>query len=114
MLNEREQRTADRFGITEKVESFETDLLTIPGVVKVEFDLDGFYDNLHQLIFLPKYDIPVSAPDYFVQRRELLSSVLETAKKHGLTRTGDRIEDYGQHFYIVCNCFWETRERSRT
>ena len=111
MLKEREQKTADYFGITDKVENFKSDLLKIPGVVDVEFDLDEFYDNLHQLIFLPKYDIDVAATDYFNRLRQLLHSVLEVAKNHGLSRTGDDIENYGEHFYIVCRCDWEISEQ---
>lgn len=98
---ERTKKTAEEFGITDKLEALTSDLMQIKGVVNVEYDLDGFWDNMRQVIFLPKYDIPVEADDYFKQRSEMLKNVLETAKQHGLTRTEDSIEDYGEHFYIV-------------
>lgn len=55
----------------------------------------------YDVIFLPKYNIPVSAEDYFERRRTLLTEVIRIAGKNGMARTEDRIEDYGQHFYIV-------------
>ena len=60
---------------------------------------DGFWDNIPSVIFLPKYSI--SGENYFQRRRKLLNSILKTAAGLGLNRTEDRIEDYGQHFYIV-------------
>nr|DAQ92813.1 MAG TPA: hypothetical protein [Caudoviricetes sp.] len=59
-MNDRTTATDARFGISEQCAALERDLLTLPGVVKVEFDLDGFYDNLRQVIFLVKFDIPAA------------------------------------------------------
>ena len=111
MLKPREQRTADYFGITEKLENFKRDLLKVPGVADVEFDLHDFYYDLKQLIFLPQFDINVSALDYFEQRRQMIAGILETAKQHGLTRTADRIEDYGTWLYFVCHCNWDIKRQ---
>lgn len=53
---------------------------------------------------LPEYDIPVNAPDYFTVRKDMLQEVLAVTREHGLNPSGDGIEDYGKHFYIVRNC----------
>lgn len=103
-MKQRTMETAERFGILEKVQAFESELRTIQGVVDVEFDLDGFYDNIPYVIFLVKYDIPAAIEDYYQRRRELVANCLRIAAYNDLTRTEDRIEDYGQHFYFVTRC----------
>lgn len=99
MLRDRHKKTAEQFGILPLVEKLQADLLTIDGVEDVDFDLDGFWDNIPYVIFLPKYKI--TGEDYFKRRRVLLTKILQEAENNGLLRTGDRIEDYGEHFYIV-------------
>lgn len=99
MLNERNRRTAEHHGILPLVEKLQADLLAIEGVEDVDFDLDGFWDNIPYVIFLPKYKI--TGDDYFKRRRVLLTKILYEAESNGLFRTGDCIEDYGQHYYIV-------------
>lgn len=111
-MNDKNYKTAERFHILERIQKLETDLLGIIGVVSVEFDLDGFYDDLDQVIFLVKYDIPVSDTLYFVMRNVLKNAVIETASRNGLTRTEDTTEDYGEHFYFVFNCGNWTKEES--
>lgn len=49
-MNDRTSATAARFGISEQCAALQRDLLTLPGAVKVEFDLDGFYDHMEQVI----------------------------------------------------------------
>lgn len=100
-MRKRAQKTAETFGILEKVEKLERDLLKINGVTEVDFDLDSLHDGLKQVIFLTRYDIPVNSENYFGLRQQLIVDVLEAAKNNGLRRTGDRIEDYGEHFYFV-------------
>lgn len=102
-MRERDKKIAEGLGLKDQVEAFEQKLLEIKHVVEVDFDL-ACLAELHQLIFLPKYDIPVELPNYYDVRREMLRQVLDTAKEFGLTSSGDRIEDYGEHFYIVRNC----------
>jgi hypothetical protein len=102
-LKERTQKIIEQYNLNEKIENLTKDLLSIPYAVDVEYDLDGFLDNLSQVIFLVKYDIPVSLDDYFKVRQKFLYDVIEVAKKNGLNRSGDSIEDYGQHFYFVFN-----------
>lgn len=108
-LRERERRTADAFGITYCVEELKRDLMAVDGVVDVEFDLDGYWSDIQQIIFLPKYSIPVQVEDYYQRRRTMIARILEVCARHGLTRSGDRIEDYGEHLYIVTNCGWPVR-----
>ncbi len=109
MLREREQHTADHFGITNLIEALKADLLTIQGVTSVEFDLDGFWDDLNQVIILTGYNIPLRT--YYSARRQMIESIVSTAAAHSLTRTADRIEDYGAHLYFVFSCDkrWEVK-----
>ena len=101
MLNERDRKTADLYGITERVEKLQKELLQIEGVRDVDFDLSGFLSNIPYVIFLPEYDIDVRLDDYFERRRKLLTEAVRVAAENGMMRTEDRIEDMGQHFYIV-------------
>lgn len=96
-----EAATAARFGISEQCAALQRDLLTLPGAVKVEFDLDGFYDHMEQVILLVKFDIPVVNENYYRDLRTLRQGVIDTAARHGLTRTPDTIQNYGEHLYFV-------------
>lgn len=106
MLNERNRKTAEMYGILPLVEKLQTSLMALEGVEDVDFDLDGFWDNIPYVIFLPKYNI--TGDNYFKQRTVLLNKILYEAAGCGLFRTGDPIEDYGQHFYIVTKLRKET------
>ena len=112
MRDDRHAQTARRFGIYEQCEHLEADLLKIPGVVSVEFDLDGFYDNMHELIFLTEYQITEKGADYFQAFRAMKLAIIQTAMAHDLTSTGDAIEDYGKHLYFVrrCGASWDRKE----
>lgn len=107
MLTGRHKRTAEKCGILDLVETLQTRLLALDYIDDVEFDLDGFCDNIPYVIFLPKYHIPWE--NYYQHRRELLNKILKIASDLGLKRTKDRIEDYGQHFYIVTRLEKNTR-----
>ena len=98
-MNDRTAATAARFGISEQCAALQRDLLTLPGAVKVEFDLDGFYDHMELVILLVKFD--VAYRNYFRDLRALRQGVIDTAARHGLTRTPDTIENYGEHLYFV-------------
>lgn len=100
-MKDREINIAKEFNIISNVEKLESELLQIKGVTQVEFDLCGFYDNMNQVIFLAKYDIPVNLENYYEQRKQLISDVISVANNNGLIRTEDGIEDYGAHFYFV-------------
>ena len=100
-MREREAKSAESFGILERIKKIEADLLEIDFVEGVEFDLSGFYDNLNQVIILTRYDIPLQSESYFKDRTKLIVSVIDTVVKHGLVKTLDKIEDYGRDFYFV-------------
>ena len=103
-FEERTNNIAQRYKIEDQVNQFKEDLLKIPNVLDVEFNLDGFLDGINYIIFLTKYDIPVQLKNYYSVRREVIRKILEVTEKHGLKRTEDRIEDYGNHFYFVTKC----------
>lgn len=97
-MRERDIKTATRFGILERCKAFEADLLQIDGIEidheGVDFDLNGYLSDICQVIIIPRYD-------YHKDFSTIVSHVLEVAREHGLSRTSDRIEDYGAHIYIV-------------
>lgn len=101
MLRDREKRTAEKYNIMENVEKLQKELLQIDGLTEIDYDLDGFYDNMHQVIVHTKYDIPVTLENYFEVRRELINKVIKVAYKNGLSRTEDVIENYGTWFSFV-------------
>ena len=101
MKQDRHAQTAERYGIRARLESLEADLLKTPGLVSVEFDLDSLIDNIPYIIILAGYEIDVSRPDYFQARGAVRRAIIETCAAHDLYPTGDPIEDYGEHFYIV-------------
>lgn len=103
-MEERELRAAKKFGILDKCQELEQELLQIGRVKKIEFDLDEFYSNIYQVIILATYDIPVTLENYFEARKEVVNNIVNVAGTYGLTRTEDRIEDYGTGFYFVFRC----------
>ena len=109
-MRARDLETAERFGILERCRAFEKDLLGIEDVVPdrsddgIPFDLSGFCDGIFYVIIVPRYDIRANRDDYWEARKRLKERVIALAKKYDLHRTGDRIEDYGEHFYFVFHC----------
>lgn len=101
MKQDRHAQTADRYGIRARLEALEADLLSIPAVERVEFDLDSLLDNIPYIILLIKYGIDPRREDYFSARSAMLAQIVRTCTAHDLHSTGDRIEDYGEHYYIV-------------
>lgn len=90
--------------VPDRLANLEHELHKIDGVVEVEFDLDGFLDRIWHVILLVKYDIPVKKQDYFALKRANLAAILKVCKDYDLLQSGDVIEDYGEHWYIVRNC----------
>lgn len=103
-MREREQKTAQRFGVLERMEALEREIRKIDHVVDIDFDLNGFWSDINQVILIPKYDIPLFISNYYDVRREMLNQILAVSKSYGLHNSGDRIEDYGEHLYIVRDC----------
>ena len=54
-MEERELRASKKFGILDKCQELEQELLQIGRVKKIEFDLDEFYSNIYQVIILATY-----------------------------------------------------------
>lgn len=115
MKNDRHAQTARSFGIYEQCQALEADLLKIPDVTSVEFDLDGFLDHMNQMIFMAGYQITEKGADYFSAFRAMKLAIIQTAMAHDLTSTGDAIEDYGEHLYFVRRCgeTWTRKEANR-
>lgn len=106
-MRDREKNTALHFEIIDKCKKLEKELLQIDGITDIEFDLDGFWSGIYQVIVLTKYNIPVSLNNYYKVRKSVVNQVVEIAKGNFLNRTEDRIEDYGEHFYFVFECMEE-------
>lgn len=102
MKDDRHLKTAIQYGIKEQCERLEKELLSIDGVTNIEFDLDGFYDDLGEVIFLAKYE--VNNDNYFSEKIRIKSKIVDICTLHGLYPSGDLIEDYGQHLYFVRKC----------
>ena len=66
--------------VRDLMQNLEQDLLRIEGVKEVDFDESAF--ELDQLIFLTKYDIPLSLPNYYETRRAMVKKILHTASEH--------------------------------
>lgn len=111
-MTERETNIAKQFGIFDKMQKLENELLSINGVPEVEFDMRDFVDDINYVIVIPKYSVPASAVDYYERRKNQLQEILDVCKKNDLHPSGDRIEDYGEHWYIVRECgkTWESTE----
>lgn len=105
------EKIAKKFGIFSNIQKLEKDLLAIDNVTDVDFDLNGFYDNLNQVIFLVKYNIQSKELCYFIDKRKLTENIIETAKQNGLSSSGDAIEDYDTWLYFVrtCNEIWKPK-----
>ena len=114
MLDERQRKTAERFGLTAKIEKLQSDILKIEYVEDVGFDLSGFYDNLNEVIFLIKFNIPVSAENYYKLLLKMIKEILETAHENDLKQTRDRIEDNGEWLYFVTEYKTERNEKCIT
>ncbi len=99
-MRERTKQTALRYGILDRLEDLEADLLKIKEIPDVDFDVEN-YGEIPHVILIPHYDIPADAPSYFSLRQNTLSNILIACTKHDLWPSGDRIEDMGTHWYIV-------------
>lgn len=102
MYDKDSERFAKQMGILDLMESLEDDLLKIDGVSEIEFDIR--YYNGDYVILIPRYYINPDCDGYFDTKINQLSEILKTCCAHGLLPTDDRIEDYGEHWYIVRKC----------
>lgn len=96
---------AEKYGIAKKVQKLEYDLMGIRGVQAVEFDLNGFLDHMQEIIVLTKYHAEGQEfKRYLWHKHRIKAQITNWAEKNGLTLAGDRVEDYGEHFYWVFRC----------
>jgi len=103
MYDKRAERQAAEFGILDKMQQLEADLLKIEGVSDIDFDIDN-YDEIPQVILIPRYSVPNGPGNWYKRRAIQLARIVQVCENHGLLNSGDRIEDYGEHWYIVRNC----------
>lgn len=109
-MRTRDIKIAERLGILERLKAFEADLLKIKDIEYEEFsdginfDLTPLLSVISQVIIIPKYNIGADRDDYWEARDNLRATVVGLAKQYDLHKSGDRIEDYGVHFYFVFNC----------
>lgn len=104
-MKERTILQAKHFGQLGRIKAFEEALLKIPGIIEsVDFDLDGWFDNIRQVIICPKYN-------WRADRTQIIRDVINAAKELDLHPSGDAIEDYGEHLYFVFDCgeSWPSR-----
>lgn len=100
MYDKRSEKKAERLGILDKLRALDSDLLQVEGISGIEYDLDGYAD-LGQVILIPRYDAGKLDDGYYRRRSQQLVKILSVCSLHGLRPSGDTIEDYGEHWYIV-------------
>lgn len=104
-MRERTKKLAEKCGIYDRLRSLEDDILAIDRVVDVDFSIDSFFNNwdIQQVILIVKYDIPATLEfnAYFDARQKNLQDIFDVCAKYDLHPSGDRIEDMGEHWYIV-------------
>lgn len=100
-MRDRDKEIAIKFNILDKCQSLESQLLGLPYVYEAEFDLSGFIDGLNEINILVGYDLHTDTEDYFLTRRSIKMLIIKALLENHLYPTGDRVEDYGKHFYFV-------------
>lgn len=105
MYDKRAEQRAIRCGILGRMQALESALLCIEGISDIDFDIDiyGDYEVSH-VILVPRYTLDVERPDYYDARKAQLHAILNVCEMHDLHSSGDRIEDQGNHWYIVRTC----------
>ena len=105
MFDKKSEQLAKRFGILNRMEKLDADLSRISNIVHVEYDVRD-YEDLKLIIIVPKYNFDQyhDMNELYWARMKQLSAISEVCKNHGLYTTGDSIEDYGEHWYIVRKC----------
>lgn len=77
-MDKQTEELAKKTGIKTRLEKIEMELLEISGVAGIRFDIRD-YEEIHYIIFLALYNIPVSAPNYYKLLGEMKIKVVETA-----------------------------------
>ena len=102
-MRERTENQASRYGLLDRLKALENDLCRLEGISDIDFDIDTYnpYDQIYHVVLIPKYFVDVRRDDYFNSRSRQLQAILDTCETHDLHPSGDRIEDMGEHWYIV-------------
>lgn len=105
MFDKQAEQLAIQYGIYDRIVKLDSDLSIIPNIVHIEYDI-RCYNDLRQIILVPKYNFDHHRDMHhlFEMRSEQIFRIQSVCKDHGLYPTGDRIEDYGEHWYIVRQC----------
>lgn len=108
MFDKCSEKYAIRYGILDRMEALERDLMKLSGIVHVEYDIRDYGDpglwKYPQIILILKYDLPASSETYFEDKRRQIENICGVCLFHDLHYSGDRIEDMGAHWYIVRSC----------
>lgn len=90
---------AERYGLTDKCEALKCSLMKIDGATSVKLDINGFLDDIYQVIVLVGYDF-----HKITRLPAFAREVMQAAIQHDLKVSADRVEDYGEHLYFVFDC----------
>ena len=113
------KNTAIHFGVLEKCEKLEKELLQIDNVTKVKLDINGFWNNIFQVNISVSYDIPLCADNEFLSSSSVFNQVVEIATGNFLKREGYKVtsdESFDEeahltyHFYFTFDCAEEWKE----
>ena len=101
-MRERDAKAAARFGILDRLQKLESDLLTVRGVTEIEFDVDN-YDEIELLAsaegrsaqddFLIR-EVPAPRVDYAVVALDDQPSALESPARGWCAIIGPKIASY--------------------
>ncbi len=114
------KNTAIRFGVLEKCEKLEKELLQIDNVTNVKLDIDGFWNDIFQVNISVAYDIPLHADNEFLSSSSVFEQVIEIATGNFLKREGYKVtsdESFDEethltyHFYFTFDCAEEWKEK---
>lgn len=107
----KEDDLAIKYNIKDNLDKLTSDLMNIQNVTKVEYDLDGYLDNINAPITLVHYDIAEkeSASEYIDAEKELKEQVLSVMKENGVNVELEEFENNDTYFYIVAySTNWNT------
>lgn len=96
------------------IHSLYNDIMKIPHIYECDFDIYDWYEDKplqDYVILVVGFNIPSSIPNYFDVYDKTLNDVLKVCSEYHLIGTGDRIENMGQHWYIVRKIKNETWDR---
>lgn len=82
-MNENEIKIAERFNILDKCQKLEKDFLRLSRITKVEFDLNGLYDNIYQVIMLAGGFLLASGKSQHVMPKKAVADITETVPETG-------------------------------